>query len=208
MEDLGLASIQIVHDLKNQLNGFKLYATFLRRRMETSERPADELEVIDKLIAGIERTAAELTILVRYGRPISITARPDVRLSVILSSLRNQEVGGEDVRLDVDDDSIRGEYDIVALTEALQSITNGALTMLKTSDTLLIRQCRNDETPNSHVLIEWRNVETGERDVFRSLAGADALRLALAAKIVEAHGGTAVQQPGLLRVSLPVQVCD
>ena len=31
--------MQIVHDLKNQLNGLKLYATFLRRRIEKD--PAD-----------------------------------------------------------------------------------------------------------------------------------------------------------------------
>jgi hypothetical protein len=31
LQDLGRASIQIVHDLKNQLNGLKLYATFLRK---------------------------------------------------------------------------------------------------------------------------------------------------------------------------------
>ena len=42
LQDLGRASIQIVHDLKNQLNGLKLYATFLRRRIEKSERPDDE----------------------------------------------------------------------------------------------------------------------------------------------------------------------
>jgi hypothetical protein len=34
LQDLGRASMQIVHDLKNQLNGLKLYATFLRRRIE------------------------------------------------------------------------------------------------------------------------------------------------------------------------------
>ena len=40
LQALGRASVQIVHDLKNQLNGLKLYATFLRKRMEKSERPA------------------------------------------------------------------------------------------------------------------------------------------------------------------------
>ena len=45
---LGRASVQIVHDLKNQLNGLKLYATFLRKRSEKSERPGDELETINK----------------------------------------------------------------------------------------------------------------------------------------------------------------
>jgi hypothetical protein len=68
LQDLGKASIQIVHDLKNQLNGLKLYATFLRRRIEKSERPEDERETITKLIAGLDRAANDLSTI--YDRAI------------------------------------------------------------------------------------------------------------------------------------------
>ena len=57
LQALGRASVQIVHDLKNHLNGLKLYATFLRKRMEKNQRPDDELETVNKLIAGLDRTA-------------------------------------------------------------------------------------------------------------------------------------------------------
>ena len=40
LEHLGSATVQIVHDLKNQLNGLKLYATFLRKRLERDDRAA------------------------------------------------------------------------------------------------------------------------------------------------------------------------
>jgi len=60
---LGRASVQIVHDLKNQLNGLKLYATFLRKRLEKNERPTDELETVNKLIAGLDRTASDLSMI-------------------------------------------------------------------------------------------------------------------------------------------------
>ena len=59
LQELGRASVEIVHDIKNQLNGLKLYATFLRKRFERDTRPADELETINKIIAGLERAAAE-----------------------------------------------------------------------------------------------------------------------------------------------------
>src|ERR1051326_7395582 len=72
LQDLGRASIQIVHDLKNQLNGLKLYATFLRRRLEKSERPEDEQETIVKLIAGLDRAASDLATIVEYGREIEL----------------------------------------------------------------------------------------------------------------------------------------
>ena len=70
LQDLGRASMQIVHDLKNQLNGLKLYATFLRRRIEKNERPGDEQETIAKLINGLDRAADDLTTIVKYGQPI------------------------------------------------------------------------------------------------------------------------------------------
>ena len=57
LHELGRASVQVVHDLKNQINGLKLYATFLRKRMEKAERPADELETVAKLLAGPARAA-------------------------------------------------------------------------------------------------------------------------------------------------------
>ena len=72
LEALGRASVQIVHDLKNQLNGLKLYATFLRKRMEKTERAEDELDTIRKLIAGLDRTAEDLSMISEYGHPIHL----------------------------------------------------------------------------------------------------------------------------------------
>src|ERR671914_1651759 len=84
LRDLGSASVQIVHDLKNQLNGLKLYATFLRKRMEKAERPEDERETVAKLIQGLERAASDMTTLVRLGRPVELRRQPRVNLSRLL----------------------------------------------------------------------------------------------------------------------------
>src|SRR5205809_7550166 len=72
LQNLGRASLQIIHDIKNQLNGLKLYATFLRKRMEKGGQPADEQETVAKLVAGLERAANDLTVLVQYSCPIEI----------------------------------------------------------------------------------------------------------------------------------------
>ena len=49
LQTLGRASLQIVHDLKNQLNGLKLYATFLRKRMEKGSQPPDEMQTVERV---------------------------------------------------------------------------------------------------------------------------------------------------------------
>src|SRR5256714_11234160 len=111
LRDLGRASIQIVHDLKNQLNGLKLYATFLRKRMEKSARPDDEQETIAKLIAGLERAANDMTTLVRLSRPLELR-RQQADLTKILSGIG----AGEGVSLELEANDLAGEFDVATLT--------------------------------------------------------------------------------------------
>src|SRR4029079_17352813 len=87
LQDLGRASMQIVHDLKNQLNGLKLYATFLRRRIEKSERPGDEQETVAKLISGLDRAANDLSMIVEFGREIELKKQPGFEVAKVLRNL-------------------------------------------------------------------------------------------------------------------------
>src|SRR5512138_1560380 len=87
LQDLGRASMQIVHDLKNQLNGLKLYATFLRRRIEKSERPEDEQKTIGKLISGLDRAANDLSLIVQYGQPIELKRQPGFDIQKAVRSI-------------------------------------------------------------------------------------------------------------------------
>src|SRR5207244_13325468 len=75
LEDLGRATLQIVHDLKNQLNGIKLYATFLRKRFESEHRPSEERDILAKLTDGLDRAAREMSNLVRSARPVELGRR-------------------------------------------------------------------------------------------------------------------------------------
>ncbi len=208
LQELGRASVQIVHDLKNQLNGLKLYATFLRKRMEKSERPADEQETVAKIIAGLERAANDTTALVRYGRPVELRRRPtDLRQILRLAS-----GGGEGVKLKEEEAGpLNGEFDAEALREAFESITAGARKVGKgASQPLEIEIHLRREAGalgEPQALIEWRGaaMNSDGADPFRSFAGSEALRMAVAAKIVRAHGGEAAAQgAGTLMVRLPL----
>src|ERR1700682_5843790 len=84
LQNLGRASLQIIHDIKNQLNGLKLYATFLRKRLETLGQAGEEQETVTKLIAGLDRAAGDLTVLVQYGRPLELQTQPGVDLQKLL----------------------------------------------------------------------------------------------------------------------------
>jgi hypothetical protein len=207
LQELGRASVQIVHDLKNQLNGLKLYATFLRKRMEKSERPADEQETIGKLIAGLERAASDMTTLVRYGRPIELRRQRGADLVKIIADVAMNE----GIYFEAATPTVEGELDAAAITEAFKTITTGAIRLGQAdgNEPLLIHLRRDEGAQAPTALVEWRGVKANDReDPFHSFAGSDALRMSLAAKIIEAHGGEAARQMNTLRVRLPLKNRD
>lgn len=201
LRDLGSASVQIVHDLKNQLNGLKLYATFLRKRMEKAERPADEQETLAKLISGLERAAADMNVLVRYGRELELRRQPGTDLARLLQD------SAEGAHVEAVGGPFEGDFDPVLLAEALKNITAGALgeSGAGASEEVgppVVRLSGD----GAGALVEWQGgaAPDGE-DPFRSLAGASGLRMALAARIVRAHGGEVSHEGGRIRARLPLQ---
>jgi signal transduction histidine kinase len=212
LQTLGRASLQIVHDLKNQLNGLKLYATFLRKRMEKGMPPPDEMETVNKLIAGLDRAAADLSTLMDYGRPVELRKQSQIDLQKIMRGVAatftepTRATGALTGALIIEGNQapLIGEFDPAALTEALKSISIGALKLSKRAEENgTLRVSLKDEAQKS-VLIEWHDINGTDHDPFQSFAGSVEIRMSLAAKIIEAHGGAATLQETTLRVSLPL----
>jgi len=208
---LGRASVQIVHDLKNQLNGLKLYATFLRKRLEKSERPADELETVNKLIAGLDRGAADLSLIGQFGQPVQLRKQTGVDLrktteSVVTELNENPPVTGPlkmRMTLDSDGENLTGDFDTELLNQALKWIATAASKSGTPGEASDFRISLSRNAAGQGV-IEWPITDSSNHDPFRSLVGGDGLRLAQAARIIEAHGGTAERQNDRLQVRLPL----
>ncbi|HEV2800445.1 MAG TPA: hypothetical protein VGW12_08110 [Pyrinomonadaceae bacterium] len=203
--ELGRASVQIVHDLKNQVNGLKLYATFLRKRMERSERPQDELETINKIMAGLERTATDMNTLVRFGRPLELQRQPRLDFAALLASATE----GDFAPQANDGGHYRGDFDAPLLSDALKSIhaaARGLAPKDATPTVALRREEAGAQASAPFALVEWRGLKTAtdDEDIFKSFNGGAGLRLALAAKVITAHGGTVEQAADALRVRLPL----
>jgi signal transduction histidine kinase len=220
LQSIGRASAQIVHDLKNQLNGLKLYATFLRKRLEKSERPADELETINKLIAGLDRTARDVSMIAEYGRPLQLKKQSGTDLEKLIrdvaTSLNLEHVSGRTtvtgglagpLVVTAEPVPMLGEFDPVTLAEALKWISLSAMTMLSvkaSADPMSISLKSVASDSSSHGVIEWSLLDSPDHDPFHSFAGSNEIRLSLAARVIEAHGGSATSQDGALCVSLPL----
>ena len=204
--------MQVVHDLKNQINGLKLYATFLRKRMERSERPADELETINKIMAGLERAATDMTTLVRLGRPLELqhTTRHDLA-ALLAEATEGDFTATPAVATTEDGHGYQGDFDAPALSEALKNIHAGARS-LAARDTAPTVKLRREETNASgataaqpFALIEWEGIKaSADQEIFSSFNGGTGLRLALAARVIQAHDGTVEQGSDILKVRLPL----
>jgi signal transduction histidine kinase len=181
--------MQIVHDLKNQLNGLKLYATFLRRRIEKSERPGDEQETIAKLINGLDRAADDLSTIVKYGQPVELKKQPGVEVDKVLRGVcASVNEGGS--RIVLDTGSVQGNLDLFKLTDAFKWLCAGAMKHMQTQDEGGEIFVTTKSSDGARAVIEWSGLRELDHDPFRSFAGSDEIKLALAAKIIEAHGGS------------------
>ena len=205
LQDLGRASMQIVHDLKNQLNGLKLYATFLRRRIEKSERPEDEQETVGKLINGLDRAAEDLSLIVRYGQPVELKKQPGFEVDKVLSSVCSSvDETNSKLVWKSDSDVVQGSVDHFKLTDALKWLCMGALKHRQTDNDGAGAITVTTKRADDGAVIEWTGLRELDRDPFRSFAGSDEVKLALAAKIVEAHGGSAKFTDKKFVVELPL----
>jgi nitrogen fixation/metabolism regulation signal transduction histidine kinase len=212
LEHLGRATLQIVHDLKNQLNGLKLYATFLRKRLEREDQPPDERETLAKLIAGLDRAAKELTALVRYARPLDLRMQSSVDLQRIISGViadaAERETGGLPkikITADIEGDSFTGEFDSAALTEAIKAITDDVRATIspKAQRPVSIRLSRAGET--GEAVIEWQGANLSNRGAtLTTTATCGSIHVELGRKIIEAHGGTLTCDKDIIRVLLPL----
>jgi light-regulated signal transduction histidine kinase (bacteriophytochrome) len=207
LQDLGRASMQIVHDLKNQLNGLKLYATFLRRRIEKSERPEDEQETIAKLMAGLDRAASDLATIVEYGRKIELKKQPGFEVQKVLRTVCSTFDGpGGEMVVDAGSDSVQGSFDPLKLTDAFKWISAAAIkNRLPNQDGAAAKPVSvKVAAVDNQAIIAWSGLRSLDHDPFHSFVGSEEIRLALAAKIIEAHGGSAKLAEDRFVVQLPL----
>jgi signal transduction histidine kinase len=210
LEDLGRATLQIVHDLKNQLNGLKLYATFLRKRLEGEERSSEERETLMKLIAGLDRAARDMTALVRYSQPLELHRQPQADLKELISRAVREVTSrpGRKVSLvcEIADGQMKGEFDPAALMEALQALTDEAVNSLPSQDTGEVSlHARREANVKPEAVIEWGGIKlAGRNHSLRSSESHGTVYTAQAARIIEAHGGRFECDTNTIRAWLPL----
>ncbi|HET9480075.1 MAG TPA: hypothetical protein VFO72_12050, partial [Pyrinomonadaceae bacterium] len=173
---------------------------------EKGERPEDEQETIVKLIAGLDRAASDLATIVEYGRRIELKKQPGFDVQKVMRTVCSGLDGpGAEIAVDSSSDSVQGSFDPLKLTDAFKWISGAAIKNRRHDDEeprpVSVKIVAVDDR---EVMIEWSGLRKIDHDPFHSFVGSEEIRLALAAKIIEAHGGSAKLAEDRLVVQLPL----
>jgi len=203
LEDLGRATLRIVHDLKNQLNGLKLYATYLRKRLDRDENAITERETVAKLVAGLDHAAKEMAALVRYAQPLDLRRQPKSDLQAIAHSAVHDpvyRVSGPLVAATSSEnqEKLIGAFDPHALAEAFSALTREALARRAGDATVILKLERLPNQRLPMALVEWTGLAQP------SSATTPGIHAAFAKRIVEAHGGVVDFDNEAIKVKLPL----
>ena len=170
-----------------------------RSRFESEDRPAEEREILAKLIEGLDRAAREMTTLVRYSRPVELRRRrANLRKIVIEATLSSTSETSEH--------PLFGEFDPNALSEAFRSLTQHAVSHVSSRDPnqIAIHVNRSGLANSPEAIIEWRAKFDNRSHPFGSGHKYESVHAALATRIIEAHDGRVEFSSDAIRAWLPL----
>jgi hypothetical protein len=106
--------------------------------------------------------------------------------------------------MDPASDSVQGNFDPLKLSDAFRWISTAAVKYRQTVEAEKPVTVCVSAKDGQDATVEWSGLQKIDHDPFRSFMGSEEIRLALAAKIIEAHGGSAALADDRFIVQLPL----
>lgn len=202
MAEIGRATVRLVHDFKNQLGGLKLYAAYLKKRFADNPDVAEGLEIADKIIQTIHEMTENATLISKLARPIELRLAEIQFASLVELTINQLQPQIEERRLKVETDLPETDLadaspiplDSQQMLLALNVLLARAVEVSPESARLRLKlQSRNGGLLFS-IFDEGERLTDEQRQSFFAFPtnermNRNSLNLALAQRIVEAHGG-------------------
>jgi signal transduction histidine kinase len=201
LAEVGRATARLIHDFKNQLGGLKLYAAYLKKRFAAHPDLAEGLEIVDKITQSINEMTENANLIGKLTRPIELTL-----LETDFRSLVKQVVDQHQQR--IAERGLTVETILVEDSTALQKVKLDSQQMLQAVDALVSRAVgaspengrmqvnlqNGDGEARLSIVNESEALSDEQHESLFQIAGSErmnktSLNLALARRIVEAHGG-------------------
>ncbi len=202
LAQIGRLTARLIHDLRNQLGGLKLYAGYLKKRLEqveAGEARAESIEITEKIIEGLDALAELATLVGKLSKPLELRLESgDLTVLVerlIASQRQSADARGVALARSLTEELPEFQFDQQQLRAALSALLVRAIAVTPAGGTVRVElQSQND---GCVLKISDQGATLGEtqlRALFELSTSArlnkTVLDLALAKHIVEAHGGT------------------
>jgi signal transduction histidine kinase len=204
--EVGRATNRLIHDFKNQMSGLKLYAAYLKKRF--ADRP-EGVEIAEKIIQSLNEMTENASLIGKLTRPIELKLLEEDFVALIKQVVQNlqPQAAGRNVevastfavaafRLPLDSQQMRMALNPL-LAQAIESSHAGGTVNVGVQagqNELLVSISDEGGAFSEEQRQSFFNFLTNER------LNKTSLGLALARRIIEAHGGTvealAVQPTG------------
>jgi len=195
LAEIGRATNRLIHDFKNQMSGLKLYAAYLKRRF--ADQP-EGLEIAEKIIHSLNEMTENASLITRLTRPLELKLVEEDLVALVKQTLdefqpqaaaRDVKVVAEfdpaNARLPLDSQQMRMALHILLVRLAELSPAGGSVrvSLRPGGGQVQLSISGGGETLGEQQRQTFFDFLTHER------LNQTSLRLALARRIIELHGG-------------------
>ena len=211
----GRLTTRLIHDLKNQLGGLKLYAAYLKKRF--ADQP-EGLEIAEKIVEGLNTMAEQASLVSRLTRPLELKREPGDPLAMLDHVVNDQMPRAEARSVKVETKFANGlpptSLDTQQLRTSIGSIMTRAIDSSPEGGLVRIELQSRPGELQIEVSNQGELLSGEQREALFDLLAAErisktSLDLALARRVIEYHGGEVRALPTstdvtVVRVILPI----
>lgn len=197
LAEVGRATARLIHDFKNQLGGLKLYAAYLKKRFAANPDVAEGLEIADKIVQTINEMSDNATLIGKLARPVELKLSETRFASVVEQAINQLQPRIEERRLKLETEIAEAppiQLDSQQMLLALNALLVRAVEASPEGGKLRLTLQNSDGQMMFSIFDEGEELTDEQRQSFfdfltNERMNKTSLNLALAKRIVEAHGG-------------------
>jgi len=194
---LGKMAAGVAHEVRNPLSSIKGFATLLGKRFPAN---SEEAEAARLMINEVDRLNRSITELLHYARPLPLHKKDTNLDELVKAGLKMMEGDAKganvEIVLQVEGNLPSVSIDQDRINQVLLNLYLNALQAMENGGKLLVKlTCEKDgkavciTVTDTGIGIEAKNLERILDPYFTTKSDGNGLGLALAAKIIEEHGG-------------------
>jgi len=195
LAEIGRATNRLIHDFKNQMGGLKLYAAYLKKRF--ADQP-EGLEIAEKIIHSLNEMTENASLITKLTRPPELKLGEEDLVALVKLALEEfqTQAAARSIKVvaEFDAPAARWPLDSQQMRTALYTLLARAAELSPAGGGVKIALRSGEGQLQLSIACEGETLGEQQRQTFfdfltNERLNQTSLKLALARRIVELHGG-------------------